>query len=425
MLDIKFVCDNPELVKENIRKKFKDAKLPLVDEAVELYTRKCAANTRANELRANRNKISKEIGVLMGKGLRDEAEEKKKLVGEQAKELATLETEETEIEARLKEVMMKIPNIIDDPSYLKAAAMTEPRWQDCMEVNNTQGTEPEWTKKDGVLLSDIVYDSSRDENNSFDLYIPKTASKTGDNGVMLFIHGGGWSDGEKSDMAYLAKRFARKGFITATLDYRLFPTNVNYLLGKRADFTMDDLLADVDQSIAKMKSVLDKKGYQANKLGLCGYSAGGHMALLYTGLQNSEAFQEKIGVKVPKTKVRATAGSCPVGSYVANDVVSKVFKNLSGRLYDDEMKLAYSYEGFADETYPEVCIVTTKTDVPIHYSTRGIHEHLDKVGAAHEYHVFEGKEHKLGHVFNVLHPDWEESVAANQAILDFFEKHKK
>ena len=114
MLDIKFICDNPELVKENIRKKFKDAKLPLVDEAIELYTRKCAANTRANELRANRNKISKEIGMLMGKGLRDEAEEKKKLVGEQAKELAALETEETEIEARLKEVMMKIPNIIDD-----------------------------------------------------------------------------------------------------------------------------------------------------------------------------------------------------------------------------------------------------------------------------------------------------------------------
>ncbi|MBQ6526139.1 MAG: alpha/beta hydrolase [Clostridia bacterium] len=183
--------------------------------------------------------------------------------------------------AALLQIKHIIPNIIDDPSYLKAAAMTEPRWQDCMEVNNTQGTEPEWTKKDGVLLSDIVYDSSRDENNSFDLYIPKTASKTGDNGVMLFIHGGGWSDGEKSDMAYLAKRFARKGFITATLDYRLFPTNVNYLLGKRADFTMDDLLADVDQSIAKMKSVLDKKGYQAKKLGLCGYSAGGHMALLY------------------------------------------------------------------------------------------------------------------------------------------------
>ena len=114
MLDIRFVCENPDLVKENIKKKFKDSKLPLVDEAIELYTRKCAANTRANDLRANRNKVSKEIGMLMGKGMKEEAEAKKALVTEQAKELAALETEETELEARLKEVMMKIPNIIDD-----------------------------------------------------------------------------------------------------------------------------------------------------------------------------------------------------------------------------------------------------------------------------------------------------------------------
>ena len=114
MLDIRFVCENPDLVKENIKKKFKDTKLPLVDEAIDLYTRKCAANTRANDLRANRNKVSKEIGMLMGKGLREEAEAKKALVTEQAKELAALEAEETELEASLKEVMMKIPNIIDD-----------------------------------------------------------------------------------------------------------------------------------------------------------------------------------------------------------------------------------------------------------------------------------------------------------------------
>ena len=183
--------------------------------------------------------------------------------------------------AAMLQIKHIIPNIIDDPSYLKAAALTEPRWQDCMGVNNTQSTEPEWTGKDGTKLKDVVYDSSRDDQNSFTMYIPKNASKTKNNGVMLFLHGGGWSDGDKNDMSYLAKRFARKGFITATLDYRLFPTNVNYLLGSRADFTMDDLMADVDNCIKKMKSVLDEKGYKANKLGLCGYSAGGHMALLY------------------------------------------------------------------------------------------------------------------------------------------------
>ncbi len=114
MLDIRFICENPDLVKENIKKKFKDAKLPLVDEAIDLYNRKCAANTKANDLRANRNKISKEIGMLMGKGMREEAEEKKLLVTKQAEELAALEKEEAEVEVKLKEVMMKIPNIVDE-----------------------------------------------------------------------------------------------------------------------------------------------------------------------------------------------------------------------------------------------------------------------------------------------------------------------
>ncbi len=113
MLDMKFIRENPEAVKENIRKKFKDAKLPLVDEVIALDARKREVNTRANELRANRNKVSKEIGALMGQGKRDEAEEKKKIVAQQAQELAALETEETELATRVTEIMMKIPNIID------------------------------------------------------------------------------------------------------------------------------------------------------------------------------------------------------------------------------------------------------------------------------------------------------------------------
>ena len=113
MLDIKFIRENPDLVKENIRKKFKDGKLPLVDEVIELDQKKREVNTRANELRANRNKISKEIGGLMAKGLRDEAEQKKQLVSQQAAELAQLEQQEAELAKELTERMMKIPNIID------------------------------------------------------------------------------------------------------------------------------------------------------------------------------------------------------------------------------------------------------------------------------------------------------------------------
>ena len=113
MLDIKFICENPELVKENIKKKFEDNKLPIVDELISLYSEKCNANNRANELRANRNKVSKQIGMLMGQGKREEAEEMKRLVNEQAEELKALEAKEDELSGKVLEIQMKIPNIVD------------------------------------------------------------------------------------------------------------------------------------------------------------------------------------------------------------------------------------------------------------------------------------------------------------------------
>ncbi len=114
MLDIKFLRENPEKVKENIKKKFKDSKLPLVDEAIELDTKKKAANTEANDLRANRNKISKEIGMLMAQGKKEEGMALRELVNKQADRLKELEVLEDEYTQKLNEVMMKIPNIIDD-----------------------------------------------------------------------------------------------------------------------------------------------------------------------------------------------------------------------------------------------------------------------------------------------------------------------
>ena len=114
MLDIKFICENPELVKENIKKKFEDNKLELVDKVIALYKEKLAANNRASELRANRNKVSKQIGVLMGQGRREEAEEMKKLVNEQAEELKALEEKEGALENEVRSIQMKIPNIVDE-----------------------------------------------------------------------------------------------------------------------------------------------------------------------------------------------------------------------------------------------------------------------------------------------------------------------
>ncbi|MBQ2218811.1 MAG: serine--tRNA ligase [Firmicutes bacterium] len=113
MLDIKFVRSNPELVKENIRKKFQDEKLPLVDEVIALDEQLRAAKTRGDELRALRNTVSREIGGFMKQGLKDKAEEAKKKVAEIADELAALEKQEEESQAELTKRMMVIPNIID------------------------------------------------------------------------------------------------------------------------------------------------------------------------------------------------------------------------------------------------------------------------------------------------------------------------
>ena len=119
MLDIKFVRENPEKVKENIRKKFQDAKLPLVDEVIELDARYRAAMTEANDLRAKRNALSKKVGQLMGQAKKDpsklaEAEEAKAQVKANADRLAELEALHDELAVSIRRIMLTIPNIIDD-----------------------------------------------------------------------------------------------------------------------------------------------------------------------------------------------------------------------------------------------------------------------------------------------------------------------
>ena len=113
MLDLRFVRENPEAVRENIRRKFQDNKLPLVDEVIALDAERRKLTTEADTLRANRNKLSKQIGMLMGKGQREEAEEVKAQVAAQAARLAELEAEEPVLEEKIKKIMMTIPNIID------------------------------------------------------------------------------------------------------------------------------------------------------------------------------------------------------------------------------------------------------------------------------------------------------------------------
>ena len=113
MIDIKFLRENPDAVRENIKKKFQDSKLPLVDEVIELDKEYRAAITEADQLRAERNRLSKQIGGLMAKGNREEAEKVKQQVNDQAERLKELEVSEAELQEKINKIMMTIPNIID------------------------------------------------------------------------------------------------------------------------------------------------------------------------------------------------------------------------------------------------------------------------------------------------------------------------
>ena len=113
MIDIRFLRENPDIVKQNIKNKFQDEKLPLVDEVIELDAKSRDAKGKADALRAERNKISKQIGALMAQGKKEEAENTKKLVTERSEELAALEAQEKDLQERITKIMMVIPNIID------------------------------------------------------------------------------------------------------------------------------------------------------------------------------------------------------------------------------------------------------------------------------------------------------------------------
>ena len=199
MLDIKFVRANPEAVKENIKKKFQDEKLPMVDEVIAMDEELRAAKTRGDELRANRNSVSKQIGQLMKAGKKDEAEEAKKKVTEMADELDALEKKEEELAAEINQRMMVIPQMIDpsvpigkdDSENVELEKFGEPvvpEWEipyhiDIMEslagvdldsARRTSGNGFYYLKGDVARLHSSILSYARDFmiNKGFEYFIP-------------------------------------------------------------------------------------------------------------------------------------------------------------------------------------------------------------------------------------------------------------
>ena len=231
--------------------------------------------------------------------------------------------------------------------------------------------------------------------------------------VIVELHGGGYvTNGKECNRPH--------GMYLASKGYKV--VNANYTLQPEAmlDLEMREIRC-VFQWIADNA---DKYGFDTNNVFLTGDSSGGHLVLLFTAIQNNPKLQEMLKCPAAPIPLRATAATCPVGSFVDSDPVSVVFRNLAGRIYTDEEKFMYSHNGFADKNYPEVCFISADTDVGIHWATENIHKQMEADGVPHVYKSYVGTSHTLPHVFNVLNPDWEESIEANQFLLDFFESKK-
>jgi acetyl esterase/lipase len=152
--------------------------------------------------------------------------------------------------------------------------------RNALQKNLRQGGYLEsWSEDDGRVLSGLSY--GREASNKYDLYLPKNVDPKADAPLLLLIHGGSWTEGSRGDMAYACKYYAKNGCITATMDYSL--------VSDKNDVTIKTMLDEITACIAALKQRLAKEGYQAPKLAVGGFSAGGHLALLYAYSRASES----------------------------------------------------------------------------------------------------------------------------------------
>ena len=137
-----------------------------------------------------------------------------------------------------------------------------------------------WSEKDGSLIKDIVYDPGK--NLTYDLYLPKDIRENETRHAMIFIHGGAWNSGRKEDMAYACRRYVKEGYLTVTLKYSLASKN-------GPPVTFFTMLDDITRCLAHVKTYTGERGITVKKVALSGYSAGGHLAMLYAFSRKNES----------------------------------------------------------------------------------------------------------------------------------------
>ncbi|MBR5753661.1 MAG: alpha/beta hydrolase, partial [Clostridia bacterium] len=182
-----------------------------------------------------------------------------------------------------KEALYPVTDPLIDVTFKAVDLFTEA-------LNAAAGISETWSEEDGQCIENISY--GKRGRNVYDLYVPKGLDKSKSQGAILFIHGGAWTQGSKSNMSAIARTFAKKGYITATMSYDLLPDSsgvakvlgsdvVSHGQGSKANATIYDILGDVKKCIRSMKQETKALGYNVNSLALSGVSAGSHISLLF------------------------------------------------------------------------------------------------------------------------------------------------
>ena len=262
---------------------------------------------------------------------------------------------------------------------------------------------------------DLPYLNDDDPRHTLDLIRPEISE--GKLPTIIEIHGGGYIACEKNINRLHARAYAQQGFAVVNGDYTLHPEG--------------DLVTELRELAAIVNYVADmaeENGFDLTRVYMSGDSAGGHLVLLYAMLQGSPAMCERLGVRPGRIEIQAAAATCPAFRLSGRNGAASAISFLVRLMYPEGISKEYLEQfnvlGLIGESaYPPLIVITTPDDDLLYKEDLELEKALRESSREYDFRVYESRENQLGHVFNVLYPEFAESREANRDIASFFLRH--
>ena len=296
------------------------------------------------------------------------------------------------------------------------AVLENRAWQHRREIERRKNGRDRLFAEGLREVYDLPYLDDDDARHTLDVIRPAGEARLP---VIVEIHGGGYIACEKDINRLHSRAFAQGGFCVVNADYTLHPE------GSFAQNMQE--LADVLRWIEREAGT---HGMDASRVCMSGDSAGGHLVLLFAMLQGSETLRERFGVSLGNIRLRAVAATCPGFRlrYEAGHPNGAVLRQMVDMAFpegvsDEELDALNVLDMIPVSDYPPIIVTTTPADALLYEEDLRLERALAARGRPYAFYSWPARQNELRHVFNVLFPEWEESRAANDAILDYFRQH--